>query len=65
MELIQRRLRNLQQSKIPIISKVPNIQELSDGEIIIAKETAKNPKLYLKIGSKVYINEFKELTKGS
>ena len=65
MESIQRRLRNLQQGKIPIVTKVPNIQELSDGEIIIAKETAKNPKLYLKIGSKVYINEFKELTKGS
>lgn len=41
MEPIQRRLRNLQQGKIPIVTKVPNIQELSDGEIIIAKETAK------------------------
>ena len=56
---------NLQQSKLAIINGVPNILEMQDGQLMIAKESNKNPKLYIKIGSKVYINEFKELTKGS
>jgi len=62
---MERVLRNLQQSKLAIVNGVPNILEMQDGQLMIAKETNKNPKLYIKIGSKVYINEFKELTKGS
>ena len=62
---MESKIRNLQQPKIALISGVPNIPEMSDGELSIGKETNKNPKLYIKIGSKVYINEFKELTKGS
>ena len=62
---MERVLRNLQQSKLAIINGVPNILEMQDGQLMIAKESNKNPKLYIKIGSKVYINEFKELTKGS
>jgi len=62
---MERILRNLQQSKLAIVNGVPNILEMQDGQLMIAKESNKNPKLYIKIGSKVYINEFKELTKGS
>ena len=62
---MERLLRNLQQSKLAIVNGVPNILEMQDGQLMIAKESNKNPKLYIKIGSKVYINEFKELTKGS
>jgi hypothetical protein len=62
---MERVLRNLQQSKLAIVNGVPNILEMQDGQLMIAKESNKNPKLYIKIGSKVYINEFKELTKGS
>lgn len=62
---MERVLRNLQQSKLAIVNGVPNILEMQDGQLMIAKENNKNPKLYIKIGSKVYINEFKELTKGS
>ena len=36
-----------------------------DGEQIIAREAGKNPKLYLKIGTKLYFSEFIEVFGGT
>ena len=47
---MERVLRNLQQSKLAIVNGVPNILEMQDGQLMIAKESNKNPKLYIKIG---------------
>ena len=65
MELLERKLRQVSENKIAVINKPPSIFQMNDGQRVIAKEVGKNPKLYIKIGTKLYYSEFTEVTKGT
>jgi|TARA_R100000808_G_scaffold6776_1_gene19905 hypothetical protein len=65
MEKLERKFRQISESRLPILDKAPNIVNMIDGESVLAREPGKNPRLYLKLGTKLYYSEFTELTKGS
>jgi hypothetical protein len=65
MEALERKFRQVSENKISITNKTPSLLEMLDGEQVIARETGKNPRLYIKIGTKLYYSEFTEVTKGT
>jgi hypothetical protein len=65
MERLERKFRQVSENKLPILSKAPNVISMIDGERVLAREPGKNPRLYVKIGTKLYYSEFTELIKGS
>ncbi len=65
MEKLERKFRQVSESKLPMLNKAPNVVNMIDGEQVLAREPGKNPRLYLKLGAKLYYSEFTELTKGS
>ena len=65
MESLERKFRQVSENKIGVISRSPSVFQMMDGEQLIAREPGKNPRLYLKIGTKLYYSEFTEVTKGT
>jgi len=65
MESLERKFRKVSENKIAVISRAPSILQMLDGEQVIAREPGKNPRLYMKIGTKLYYSEFTEVTKGT
>ena len=65
MESLERKFRQVSENKIGVINKQPSVLQMMDGEHLIAREPGKNPRLYMKIGTKLYYSEFTEVTKGT
>ena len=65
MESLERKFRKVSENKIPIVYKTPSIYTVNDGEQIVAIEPKKKPRMYIKIGTKLYYSEFTEVTKGT
>ena len=65
MDSLERKFRKVSENKVAVINGAPSLLDMVDGEQIIAREAGKNPKLYLKIGTKLYFSEFIEVTKGT
>jgi len=65
MESLERKFRQVSENKIAVINKPPSTLQMLDGEQVIAREPGKNPRLYMKIGTKLYYSEFTEVTKGT
>ena len=65
MERLERKFRQVSENKIGVINKSPSVLQMMDGEQLIAREPGKNPRFYIKIGTKLYYSEFTEVTKGT
>ena len=58
MERAERKIRNIAQTKVPIIDNPPSLNQMLDGEQVYSRVAGKDVRLYIRIGAKLYYTDF-------
>jgi hypothetical protein len=58
MQRSERKIRNIAQTKIPIMDRPPAVNQMLDGEQVYSRVAGKNVRLYIRIGAKLYYTDF-------
>ena len=58
MQRSERNIRNIAQTKIPIMDRPPAVNQMLDGEQVYSRVAGKNVRLYIRIGAKLYYTDF-------